>query len=84
MGLFPRSSKRRVVKKWFKRTGLISCDLLCKKNGLYWYRVSLPHTIKFIEKEIEDAYINGRSSNLVFNRVSPDWKIILPSPLVEL
>ena len=42
MRLFPRSKKKRIVKKWFKRTGYIRGTYYIKQDGIYFYKVLIP------------------------------------------
>jgi hypothetical protein len=39
---FPKSKKRRILKKWFKRTLILKPRFVKKENGLYLYKVTLP------------------------------------------
>lgn len=36
-----RSKKRRIIKKWFRRTGWQRGRFIGKKNGLYWYTATI-------------------------------------------
>ena len=45
MRKFCRSKKRRIIKKWFKRTGRIRCKPMGKLMGLYLYYVDLQHVM---------------------------------------
>lgn len=46
MRLFSRSSRKRIVKKWYRRTGYLPMGRYVKVvgvvNGLNWYKVTLP------------------------------------------
>jgi ribosomal protein S8 len=42
MRLFPMSKKRRVIKKWFRRTGYIKGIYIGRKHNLYCYKIKLP------------------------------------------
>jgi hypothetical protein len=39
MRLLPRSNKKRIAKKWFKRNGYVKCVLIGKYNGQFWHKV---------------------------------------------
>ena len=43
MKLFCNSKKRRIIKKWFKRTGNIRGVCMGKKDELYWYKAVIPY-----------------------------------------
>jgi hypothetical protein len=38
---FPKSKKRRIIKKFWKRTGCLPVIFCGKKDGLYWYKARL-------------------------------------------
>lgn len=42
--LLPKSKKKRIVKKWFKRTGNIRCKCLGRnpETGLFMHKAELP------------------------------------------
>ncbi len=42
MRLLPKSRKRRIIKKWFKRTGKIRCVYIGKRDGLWWHVAEIP------------------------------------------
>lgn len=39
MGLFPRSKKKRIIKKWFNRTGYLRTRSYVIRDGIYWYKI---------------------------------------------
>lgn len=35
----PRSKKKRIIKKWGRRTGCWPCIMIKKIDGVFWHRV---------------------------------------------
>lgn len=42
MKYFPRSKKKRIVKKWFKKTGMIKPRFVMFDGELYIYKIIIP------------------------------------------
>lgn len=55
--VFLRSRKKRLVKKWFKKTGWLRLVFIGKRDGVWWYKAVLPFEVPVKERGVDNAEI---------------------------
>ena len=86
MRLFPRSKKRRVIKKWFKRTGWIKTKSYIIIDGVHWYKMprylKLPIEMKFERYKDAAGFYNShhKEYNISYQEDSDATSSHSPAP----